>query len=104
MLASPDVGCEIWDMRWEILDRTSQIAYPISIDVYLWKHRGKSEAPRASARGICVKAKRNCAEANPPSLYELRRGRLPPFLPVLPHGASWRRRVNKRLAYFGTTM
>ncbi len=28
-----------------------------------------NEAPRASARGICGKAKRSCAEANPPSLY-----------------------------------
>jgi len=28
------------------------------------------------------------------ALYELRRGRLSPFLPVLLHGASWRRRVN----------
>jgi len=28
-----------------------------------------SEAPHASVRGICAKAKRNCAEANPPSLY-----------------------------------
>jgi hypothetical protein len=53
-----------------------------------------SEAPRAAARGICGEAKRNSAEANPPSPFGLRRGRLSPFLPVLPHGASWRRRVN----------
>ena len=32
----------------------------------------------------------------------LRRGRQSPFLPVLPHGASWRRRV-KRLALKGRT-
>jgi hypothetical protein len=32
--------------------------------------------PRASALRIRGKAKRNPAEANPPSLYELRRGRL----------------------------
>jgi hypothetical protein len=55
-----------------------------------------SEAPRTSTRGICGKAKRNCAEANPTSPCGVRRGRLSPFLPVLPHGASWRRRVNAR--------
>ena len=83
-----------------------------------------NEAPCSKLHGI----KRNCAEANPPSLYELRRGRpaIHPCsklqgilakankvgwlmsngrarglvtsspkvkLPVLPHGASWRRRV-----------
>jgi len=86
-----------------------------------------SEAPRASARGICGEAKRNSAEANPafhpPQLgllrtpsaiaygvgrgrapYGVHRGRLSPslsssslwrrlILPVLPHRASWRRRV-----------
>ena len=65
------------------------------------KIRVRSEAPRASARGICGKAKRNCAEANPPTLYELRRGRLSPFLPVLPHGASWRRRVKSESRIVG---
>ena len=52
-----------------------------------------SEAPRAPARGICGEAKRNSAEATRLRPYGLRRGRLSPFHSVLPHGASWRRRV-----------
>jgi len=70
-----------------------------------------SEAPRASARGICGKAKRNCAEAaglgfdgSPTRLRSSGYGAVayrhraaqalaPRVLPVLPHGASWRRRV-----------
>ena len=54
-----------------------------------------SEAPRAPARGICGEAKRNSAEATRLRPYGLRRGRLSPFLPVLPHGASWRRQVKE---------
>jgi len=33
--------------------------------------------------------------SHPTSPCGLRRGHLSPFLPVLPHGASWRRRVTK---------
>jgi hypothetical protein len=83
----------------------------------------QSKAPRASARGISGKAKRNSAEATRLSILRspssvagycggwtdycggrapigLRRGRLTPFLPVLPHGASWRRRVKGTSRFF----
>jgi len=64
---------------------------------------GLSEAPRAPARGICGKAKRNSAVATRlrPTGYAAVAcchfiGPKPwrrPILPVLPHGASWGRRV-----------
>ena len=38
----------------------------------IWGRNRPDEAPCSKLYGI----KRNCAEANPPSLYELRRGRL----------------------------
>jgi hypothetical protein len=42
---------------------------------------------------------RSTHAAQAPALRELRRGRLSPFLPVLPHGASWRRRVTNDRHY-----
>jgi hypothetical protein len=38
--------------------------------------------------------------SHPASSCGLRRGRLSPLLPVLPHGASWRRRVNQDRSSF----
>jgi len=55
-----------------------------------------SEAPSALARGICGKAKRNCAEANPashcvlPPFLQLRRDKTPQSPVAIPPRAAAR--------------
>jgi hypothetical protein len=50
-----------------------------------------NEAPRSKLRGI----KAEFAEANPPSLFELRRVAMP-FIPAASYRVLWRRRIKKQ--------